>query len=76
MGRYRTIGAPLQPAMISALDDIADEYDTDRSAVIRALLDASLRAYKQDEDWIDPLSWEAQNAAQQTQDGYHPRWDE
>ena len=61
--------------MIDILDDIADHYDTDRSAVIRALLDASLRAYEHDNNWIDPTDWEAQNAAQMTQDGYHPRWD-
>jgi hypothetical protein len=76
----RNIGLYLDEDTISALDGIADAYDTDRAAVMRALLEIGGQVAEdiQNDDG-DPLEQfirenETTDAIQMTKQGNHPRW--
>jgi len=56
--------------MIEALDDIAEEHDTTRSAVIRAAIDLGLRAPKYDDVFqLEPESHERYTVADLARQG-------
>lgn len=69
------IGVKLTEAQVNRLDELAEEHDTSRSAVLRSVVDNGLRAtkYHPDEFPILPDQYEQADAVELAKEGRLPR---
>lgn len=59
---------------IEHTDQLAEEHNTTRAAVLRALIDTGWRAVQNGDYELDPEEFHRPNAPELSQQGKNPRW--
>jgi hypothetical protein len=81
MDQYHSTGLNISHDMVDYCDELADEFNTNRAAILRTLLKIGRRHTEmaRDKDDMDKMwDWvkahEAKTAPEMTVEGNHPRW--
>jgi len=71
----KVVTVKIPESQADRIDNLADEYDTSRAAVLRSVIDDGLRAYKYypDDFGIEPERYQMKTAPELARDGDLPR---
>lgn len=71
----KTVTVKLPDDWVDSLDDLAEDHETSRAAVLRSAIDDGLRAHKYypDDFAINPEQYERSDAVELAKDGSLPR---
>ena len=67
----------LSDSMTEDIENLAEEYDTNRATIMRMLIHFGLQVEEMRDDLTpaEAARYESRNAIDMTLDGQHPRWD-